>query len=225
MKIRFIILALTQFFVHEAKASVITHQSILSLKNEAASLIVEDWRAYDLFTVLSNQTVNGIIYPGDNSLGEPLVTLGEFCSLRCISYLTDEGRTRSFGRRSVSFGFTSKINAFSLSLTQFINDQLDGSSIWQIEFDTGFSAALIADYTVADSFKSAYVGFSGLEGAASVTISQIRNDANVVWSFADIGYQSTSVSAPSSIGIIVMLLGVGLYNRRVSKMSELSNEN
>jgi hypothetical protein len=197
---------LTLFYSQIALSSLVTYDSLASLESITGPVVIEDWKSYEQYTVLSNQTLNGIEYPGDNTLNESLVTLGEFCTFGCMSYLTPGGSTRSFGSRPLTFGFTSQISVFSLSITQGINASLDGTSIWNISFNTGASAMLKIDYTLFDSSKSGYIGFSGIKGATSITIDQVRNDANVVWRFNHIGFQSTVINTPS----VLMLFILGL---------------
>ncbi|GLR71628.1 hypothetical protein GCM10007852_25360 [Agaribacter marinus] len=107
----------------KSHASLLTHESLEELDRATQNLIVEDWKSYPLHTILSNNTINGIGYQGENSLGEPIVTLGSNCrtsGLWCISHLTDNGRTRSFGSRSVKFTFNDPIQLFWSSPTGHI---------------------------------------------------------------------------------------------------------
>jgi hypothetical protein len=132
-----VILAVSSIF-NLANAGLISYDSLDSLSEAVPSLVVEDWRSYEQYTVLSNTTLNGITYPDENSFQEPLVTLGPICRLGefwRIGYLTDDGSTRNFGRSAITFKFTNPITAFSLSLIQGINDPIDGESIWNVTFD------------------------------------------------------------------------------------------
>jgi hypothetical protein len=194
-------------------ASLITYSALSELKNNTANLVIEDWRSYPTHTILSNQTINGIAYQSENSLGEPIVTLGSNCRYGeywCIDHLTESGQTRSFGGGAVTFKFENPINAFSISLIQGINDRIDGASIWDISFNTGQSAQVISNYTVEDSFGLGYLGISGITAATEVVVRNIRNDSNVVHSFSHIGYQTVAVAEPTSavffaVAMLIML--------------------
>jgi hypothetical protein len=213
--VRLTTLLILLFFSNSSFASLVTYDNLTDLENASSNLIVEDWRSYDLHTVLSNTSRNGIIYPTQPSDSEPLVTLGPNCRKNefwCISYLTDEGRTRSFGRAPITFGFEQDIDSFSLSLIQGINEKLDGISSWDVTFDTGAVVSLESIYTVDDSDGFAYIGLTGLNGVRSFTINTTRNDSGVVWSFNHIGYQVQSVSAPSLM--VLFLMGILYCIRR-----------
>ncbi|WP_284217982.1 hypothetical protein [Agaribacter marinus] len=195
----------------KSHASLVTYESLEELDQATQTLIVEDWKSYTLHTVLSNNTINGIGYQGENSLGEPIVTLGSNCrisGLWCISHLTDNGRTRSFGSRSVTFSFNDPIQSFSLFLIQGINEPVAGQSSWSIDFDTGESLVMDSIYELGESFGLSYLGASGINGATAVTIRQTRNDTNVVWAFNHIGYETLKVSEPTTMVSFLILIAI-----------------
>jgi hypothetical protein len=199
----------------KSHASPITYSTLSELQDNTVKLVIEDWRSYPTHTILSNQTTNGIAYQPENSLGEPIVTLGNNCRYGeywCISHLTESGLTRSFGRGAMTFKFENPINAFSISLIQGINDQINGISLWDIAFNTGQSAQVVSNYTVGDSFGLGYLGISGISAATEVIVRQVRNDTNVVYSFNHIGYQVIEVAEPTSalffaVAMLIMLRG------------------
>ena len=194
---------------NQAFASLITYSSFSELQESTSALIIEDWRGYERNTVLSNQTINGITYQPENSLGEPIVTLGNYCRYGeywCISHLTESGGTRSFGWAAVRFQFQDPIDAFSISLVQGINDRIDGTSIWDVSFDTGQSVRVVSNYTIDDSYGLGYLGISGIHSASEVIVRKIWSDSNVVYSFNHIGYQNIQVDEPSTFLILAIAL-------------------
>jgi hypothetical protein len=193
--------------------ALIIHTSLDELKPYAPDILIEDWSGYAYNTELSGTTTNGIVYPGLNSLNEPLVT---WCvnpnSLRCIRYLTERGSSRSFGRAAKTFGFIQPIDAFSIYVTQGTNLRGAGRSEWSVFFDNGQTAQFSANWDDDDSYGLGYIGISGIDDAMSFTIRQIRNDVNVVWGINHIGYQTAkAVSEPSIIGLLVIaFLGLAI---------------
>ncbi|GAA6183791.1 hypothetical protein NBRC116595_10390 [Aliiglaciecola sp. NS0011-25] len=105
----------------------------------------------------------------------------------------------------MTFKFENPINAFSISLIQGINDRIDGTSIWDISFDTGQSAQVVSNYTIDNSYGLGYLGISGINGAREVIVRKIRNDSNVVHSFNHIGYQSITVDEPATFLLFAMV--------------------
>jgi hypothetical protein len=198
-----------------ANAGVITYDSLSILNNNTSNLVVEDWQSYSNNTILSNNSINGIAYPDDNTLGEPLVTGCQYLDLWCINYHTESEDSRSFGSSAVTFGFTQAINAFSLYLVQGTNGRGPGVSEWDIEFDSGEIFSMRSVYSESDSLGFSYFAVTGIN-STGFTIRQTRNDANVVWSFNHIGYQAAQVTEPSTLAIFMLGL-MSLTMRRFSK--------
>lgn len=210
----FLFFLMALFACNQAFPSIIIYDSLSELKSVTSNLIVEDWSDYPRHTLLSDQTINGITYQSANSLGEPIVTRGcQSGGIWCIDHLTDSGGSRSFGSRPVTFWFEDPIDAFSLYLVQGINQRLDGSSIWEISFDSGEKTQIISNYTTEDSRGLGYIGLTGLNSATEVSIRQTRNDPWVVWSFNHIGYQAVAVDEPSSLLITLSVLIIAGFRR------------
>ncbi len=199
--------------IYSCRATIITYDSLNSLVNNTNNLVIEDWQQYSNNTILSNKSINGILYPTQNSLGEPIVTGCRYANLWCINYLTDSGGTRSFGRSPVKFSFEQSIDSFSLYLVQGTNGSGPGVSEWDIEFDTGEVVSMRSIYSDSDWLGLSYLGITGIN-TTGFTVRQTRNDANAVWSFNHIGYQVASqVPEPSTLAIFALGM-IGIATRR-----------
>jgi len=202
--------------VSTCTASIITYDSLSTLSNNTSNLVIEDWQQYPTNTILSNTSLNGIIYPNENASGEPLTTGCRYGNLWCISYQTQSGKTRDFGPSAVKFSFEHSIDSFSLSLVQGTNNTGAGESEWDIEFDTGEVFSMRSVYGESDSLGLSYIGITGIN-STEFTVRQTRNDSNVVWSFNHIGYQVAS-QVPEPSTLVIFALGMmGLAARRFKK--------
>ncbi|MFT5296006.1 MAG: hypothetical protein ACI9YH_002023 [Colwellia sp.] len=155
-KIKAALTSLLLLAATSANAGLITYDSLSTLTNNTNNLVIEDWQQYSSNTILSNTSLNGIIYPGENSSGEPLVTGCRYADLWCINYHTESGGSRSFGRSPVTFGFTQAINSFSLYLVQGTNGRGPGVSEWDIEFDSGEIFTMRSVYSESDWLGLSY---------------------------------------------------------------------
>ena len=212
----FILFFLSLSSPSHSTATIITYESLDSLSVSTPNLVVEDWQKYPIETVLSNTSLNGITYPEENHLGEELISGCRYVGLWCINYLTESGRTRSFGSSPLKFGFEQSIDSLSLYLVQGTNGRGPGLSEWDIELDTGEIFSMRSSYGESDLLGLSYIGIKGIE-SKGFTVRQTRNDANVTWSLNHIGYQVVSqVPEPSTLAIFALGI-MGLASRRFKK--------
>jgi hypothetical protein len=197
-----ILILLSIFFSFHASSTLLYSDKDAFVSNHG-SLVSENWQSYPTDTVLTGQTFKGVTY------NTPNILVG---ALRGPSWRLgfsggEPGRYRSFSSTILDFDIFDGARAFGVSLSQGNQNggmRREGTSIWDIVFDSTFIYTVSIDTTDDDFSGEAFFGISGL-AFQNVRVRRVFSDIGIVWNVRDIFYVN-SVDSPGIFNLISLFL-------------------